>query len=113
MPLEVDDTLRVEHTLRPSDTSDSGLYGVDTASVKGDKAFESLIRDDDKEILRLSIRGFNLSRSRRFFDEPSWEKIVILPAGHRTVVIQLLDNLDSPSKRGDGGLYVIQSSFHG
>ena len=98
----------VGNTLEPSGVSGSGLYGVDTASIKEYKASESLIRDDDKEILRLSIQGFNLSGSG-FSD---WEDVVIHRAGHRKVEIQLLDNLDSPPDREKGRSYVAPSASH-
>ncbi len=119
---------QVEDTLEPSGTSGSGLYGVDTASAKEDKASESLICDDDKEILRLSIQeasesfiydkdeeilrlsiqGFNFKGLRH----NGWEKILVLRAGHRKVAIQLLDIKENPPDRKKGRSYVVQSSFH-
>ena len=98
----------VGNTQESSGVSGSGLYGVDTASVKEDKASESLIRDNDEEILRLSIQGFNSRRLRH----NGWEKIVILRAGHRKVAIQLLDIIGSLLDRKKERSYVTQSSFH-
>ena len=99
---------KVEDTLEPSGVSGSGLYGTDTASVKGDRSSESLISDDDTEILRLSIQGFDFGRA----GPSSWEDIVIYRAGHRKVEIQLLDNLDSLPDQEKGRSYVAQSASH-
>ncbi len=97
----------VEDTLKPSGTSGSGLYGIDSASVKSDKASESLIHDANEEILlRLSVRGFYFSWSR----DNGFEDIVILRAGHRKVAIRLLDVKASPSDQRSGRSYVFQLS---
>ena len=98
----------VGNTLKPSGVSGSGLYGVDSASVKEYKASESLIRDDDKETLRLSIQGFNFSR-REF---SCWEDVLIYRAGHRKVEIQPLYIKYNSSDRGKRRSYVFQSSVH-
>ena len=117
MPLEADDTLR------PSGVSGSGLYGIDTASVEGDDASESLsydddngilgykasgslIRNDNSGILRLSVRGFEFSE----LGPSCWEDVEISRAGHRKVVIQLLDINNNPQDRKRGHSYAVQSS---
>ena len=100
---------QVEDTLESSGISGSGLYAADSTWVKGDKISESPVHDDNEEILRLSVAGFNFSRSRR----RDWEEdIVILRAGHRKVAIHLLDIEHNLPDRGEGRSYVVQSSFH-
>ena len=117
MPLEVDDTSRL------SGVSGSGLDEVDIVSVMeyesseslicddddgilGYKASGSLIRKDDNGILRLSVQGFDLGEAGR----SCWEDVEILRAGHRKVVIQLLDTNNNPQDQKSGHSYVVQSS---
>ena len=104
-------------------TSDSSLYGLDTASVKeyeasqsfnydddngilGYKASESLTRNDNSGILRLSVQGFEF----RELGSSCWEDVEISRAGHRKVVIQLLDIDKTPQDRKRGHSYAVQSS---
>ena len=97
-----------EDTLKPSGTSGSGFHGVDTATVKAEKAPKSLIHDNKEEILRLSVKGFNFSRSSGH----DWEDVMISRAGHRKVAIQLLDVRGRPPDREKEPRYVVRKSFH-
>ena len=104
-------------------TSDSSLYGLDTASVKeyeaseslsydddngilGYKASGSLIRSDNCGILRLSVQGFEFSE----LGPSCWEDVEISRAGHRKFAIHLLDIKNNPQDRKRGHSYAVQSS---
>ena len=76
----------VEDTLAPSSVSGSGVYGVDSAWVEGNKAPESAIHYANEEILRVSIKSFIFDRRRRNFKG----KVVILRVDQRKVALRLL-----------------------
>ena len=77
----------VGDTLVPSDTSGSGVFGADTASVEGDNTSKSAVDDTKEEILRLRVMGFRLGRNK-YTKYTTWQNVVILRAGHRKVAIR-------------------------
>ena len=98
----------VGDTWAPSDTSGSGVFGADSASVDGDNASKSAVNDAEEEILRLRVRGFRLGREKY----TTWQKVVILRAGHRKVAIRLLSDKHSLLGRDKEHSYVIRSAAH-
>ena len=110
----------VEDTLAPSGISGSGVYGVDTASVKGDNASKPVtelpavytrdflpspvtsIHDTNEEILRLSVKGVVHRTSERKGE------VVIFRAAQRKVALRL----PIPLGRNIDRLYVVQSVFN-
>ena len=98
----------VKDTLAPSSISGSGVYGLNTAWVEGNKASKSPVHDTKEEILRLRVKGSNLRRGKN----TGWENIVILRARHRKVAIHLLSNQRSQLGRKKQHWYVVRSASH-
>ena len=95
----------VEDTPAPWSTKGSRVYGLDTPWVEGNKASGYAIEYANKEILRVSIKGFVLNRRRRDFKG----KLAILRVDQRTVALQLFHSLLGWNKTH---LYVVQSAFN-
>ena len=98
----------VEDTLVPSHTSGSGVYGVDSTLIEGDKASKPPVHDAKEEILRLPVKDFKL----RWGKNTNWKYIVILRAGHRKVAIHPLRNQHSLLGREKKHSYVVQSAIN-
>ena len=108
--VEAEDTpvSSISGSTRATSISGSGVYGVGTAWVKGDKASKSPVHDAKKDILQFTVKGFNLRKGKN----TDWEDIVILRAGHRKVEIHLSSISHSLPGLEKTSLYVVRSASH-